>query len=257
MFCNISKSFSTTRIRQIARIVASQRKRTSRTFDGFFDKSGSGVSAMGLSRWRCYSTDTQENPTPESVLPPLTDDDLHIVPGFFTTISSILHLQGHLRRIDPGFDVPEFISASKHAVDVVSHFLSRENYEALEGLVTPEVIQKLRQKICTLTSSQKELIAINKDDIYGYFPYTIRMLYEGEGENKKSFAEIFVVFYSLRGLKQLREKNINPPLKMGLMPEYRDKIFVANYKFVKDYTNGIDAPWIINLCNQVMLLAYK
>ncbi|XP_015122736.1 uncharacterized protein LOC107045115 [Diachasma alloeum] len=258
MFFNISKSFSPTRIRQVGRVFASQPREVVRGYDVCCWKNVLGGSVNGgLPLQRCYSIDTKEDPASENVLPPLVGNDLIIVPGIFKTISSIFQLQGHLRRYDPSFQVPEFVEASKQAVETVSHFLSKENYEALEGLVTPEVIQQLRQKICTLTPSQKELIAIRKEDIYGQFPYTMNMLYEGEGDNKKAYAEILMVYYSLRGLAEMREKNINPPLQMGLMPEYRDKIFLANYRFIKDYTNGNDEPWIVNLCNEVMLLAYK
>lgn len=64
-----------------------------------------------------------------------------------------------------------------------------------------------------------------------------------------------MVFYSLRGLRELREQNIMPPLEMGLMPEYQDKIFLSNYKFRRDYTNGNTEPWVVSMCNQMMLIA--
>lgn len=46
-----------------------------------------------------------------------------------------------------------------------------------------------------------------------------------------------------------------PPLTMGLMPEYQEKIYVCNLKFRRDYTNGNDAPWIIDMYNQLTLIA--
>ncbi|XP_063971883.1 uncharacterized protein LOC135159771 [Diachasmimorpha longicaudata] len=256
MFFNICKNLSLTRIQQVGRILSSQTKEVIRSCDVCCYNKVLGGSINGVPLQRYYSIDSKEDPAPENTLPPLAGN-LIMVPGIFKTISSTFQLQRHLKRFDPSFEISEFIAASKQAVETVSHLLSKENYEALEELVTPDVIQQLRQKICTLAPAQKDLIAVRKEDIYGQFPYTVQMLYEGEGDNKKAYAEILVVYYSLRGLKELIEKNINPPLQMGLMPEYRDKIFLLNYRFIKDFTNGTDEPWIVNLCNQVMLLAYK
>lgn len=67
------------------------------------------------------------------------------------------------------------------ATEVVSSYLSQENYEALEGLVSNDAIQKLRHTLSRLSPEQKQLIPIQKKDIYGYFPYRINVVYEGEG----------------------------------------------------------------------------
>ncbi|KAF7996551.1 hypothetical protein HCN44_002194 [Aphidius gifuensis] len=71
------------------------------------------------------------------------------------------------------------------AAEVASEYLSQENYEALEGLLSNKAIQDLRHKISKLSPEQKKLIPIDKRDIYGYFhiqfSYTIEVVYEGEG----------------------------------------------------------------------------
>lgn len=42
------------------------------------------------------------------------------------------------------------------------------------------VLVKLKNKISTLTPAQRELIPVKKSDIYGCFPHTISIIYEGE-----------------------------------------------------------------------------
>lgn len=66
---------------------------------------------------------------------------------------------------------------------VVSEALVREDYDSLSGLVDSKVINKLRNKISSLTQEQKNLIAIRLDDIYGSFPHSIRVFNSGEGGN--------------------------------------------------------------------------
>lgn len=113
MFFNISKSFSPSRIRQLGRALVSQQKEVLHSDESCCRKIIPGRATNLLSRQRCYSTATKEDPSPENILPPLTDDVIRIVPGIFKSFSSLFHLQGHLRRFEPGFNMPEFVSASK------------------------------------------------------------------------------------------------------------------------------------------------
>lgn len=66
------------------------------------------------------------------------------------------------------------------------------------------------------------------------------------------FVEIMVVFHSLRGLRRMKAENKEPPLNMGLLPEYQKLLFVCNYRFIREYTKGVESSWTVNLINHFM-----
>ncbi|KAK0168551.1 hypothetical protein PV327_002337 [Microctonus hyperodae] len=254
---NIIKNFGRSRIRNYGKIAANQRNEIRKNSNSCNIQEKKLIRSTGVKtnndHKRFYSVGSDQQLSVS--LPPLTNDEIHILPNIFQALPSAYYLHGVLKgRLDPELNMPEFVEGSKQAVVVVSEALAREDYDSLSGLVDSKVIDKLRIKISALTQEQKNLIAIRLDDIYGSFPYSIRV-FEGGEENDKTFAEIAMVFYSLRGLRELREQNIVPPLQMGIMPEYQDKIFLSNYNFRRDYTNGNTEPWIVSMCNQMMLRA--
>ncbi|KAK0090648.1 hypothetical protein PV325_009391 [Microctonus aethiopoides] len=259
---NIVKNFGRSKIRNYGKIAANQRYQIGKNFNLCNIQEKKLIRLTGVKTnndiKRYYSVGPDEPSQQEQLpvlLPPLTNDEIHILPNVFKAFTSAYYLHGVIKsRLDSEFNMPEFIEGSKQAVVVVSEALAREDYDSLSELVDSKVINELRNKISTLTQEQKNLIAIRLDDIYGSFPHSIRV-FDSSDDGEKTFAEISMVYYSLRGLRELREQNIVPPLEMGLMPEYQDKIFLSNYKFRRDYTNGNTEPWIVSMCNQMMLIA--
>lgn len=68
-------------------------------------------------------------------------------------------------------------------------------------------------------------------------------------EDQKRFVEITMVYHALRGLAQMKLRGEEPPVNMGVLPEFRDKICICNYRFVREYTKGIESDWTVNLLN--------
>lgn len=58
-----------------------------------------------------------------------------------------------------------------------------------------------------------------------------------------------MVYHSLRGLALMRNRGEEPPLNMGALPEYQERISVSNYRFIREFTKGVDGDWTINLLN--------
>lgn len=69
------------------------------------------------------------------------------------------------------------------------------------------------------------------------------------GTSEKRFVEITMVFHTLRGLSTMRSKGEEPPLNMGMMPEYQQKISICNYRFIREFSKGVENEWTINLLN--------
>lgn len=159
----------------------------------------------------------------------------------------------------------------------VSHALAKEDYESLEGLITIDLLNNLKNKISTLNDEQKQLIAVDSTDVHLMFPFKIDINFgDGEGKKKicffnkikddnnpwnfffffsesKKIVEITTVYFVLKGLekfqKEIRDDQI--PNFVGKNPEYRKYCYVLNYRFTRDYTEGVESSWIINKLNHV------
>ncbi|XP_045460938.1 m-AAA protease-interacting protein 1, mitochondrial isoform X2 [Harmonia axyridis] len=149
--------------------------------------------------------------------------------------------------MDLDFDLGEVVLGSKKAVDVVSKKLS--SGEDLGQLVTDDIIPVLQSRVSIMSVAQKELLAIDEKDIYFSFPYQVGIIFNENESNPKRFVEILMVHHSLKGLNEMRERGEEIPMNIGVIPEYRNKICVANYRFIKEFTKGIQDDWTINSLN--------
>lgn len=58
-----------------------------------------------------------------------------------------------------------------------------------------------------------------------------------------------MVYHTLKGLEAMRARGEEPPLNMGLLPEYQNKISICNYRFIREFTKGVESDWTVNLLN--------
>ncbi|CAH1163606.1 unnamed protein product [Phaedon cochleariae] len=198
---------------------------------------------------RCYSTDKPAPPS--NKLPPLSPDFRIVWPSLIKSIKNFILTTFIIKPyLDRDFNLSDFVSGSKRAVEVVSNKLSQGDYGSLEGLVTKDIIPTLQKTISLMSLGQREQLAINVEDIYFSFPYQVGIIFDDE-ENKdqKRFVEITMVYHSLKGLSTMRSRGDDPPLNMGMMPEYQKNISISNYRFIREFTKGVEGDWTVNLMN--------
>ncbi|XP_049962471.1 uncharacterized protein LOC126482399 isoform X1 [Schistocerca serialis cubense] len=157
---------------------------------------------------------------------------------------------------DQEFNIQDFVLGSKQAVETVSAYLPKGDFENLEGLVHEDTIKELKKNITSFSLKHRQELAVNKEDIYFSFPYQIGVMFSDDDENQKRFVEITMVYHVLRGLQELKEQGIVPPMNMGLLPEYREKMFICNYRFIREFTKGVECQWVINVLNHFKLADY-
>lgn len=58
-------------------------------------------------------------------------------------------------------------------VKVVSSYLAAGEFQSLEGLVSSEAIGELKKNLSVMSVSQRNEIAVIKEDIYFSFPYQV------------------------------------------------------------------------------------
>lgn len=72
---------------------------------------------------------------------------------------------------------------------------------------------------------------------------------EKTNEVQKRFVEITMVYHTFRGLEGMKSRGEELPLNVGMMPQYRDNISICNYRFIREFTKGVEGEWTINLLN--------
>lgn len=164
-------------------------------------------------RLRAYSSSDE---TPRS-LPTVMDFPNIVWPSVFKTIKNWIMINFIIRPyFDQEFSMPDFVSGSKQAVEVVSSRLGTLDMKSLGGLVASDAIDELRGTTSRMSMAQRNEIPINKDDIYLSFPYQVGIMFdETNDELQQRWVEITMVFHVLRGLQEMRDNGIVPPLNIG------------------------------------------
>ncbi|XP_035781134.1 m-AAA protease-interacting protein 1, mitochondrial-like [Anopheles albimanus] len=201
-------------------------------------------------RW--HSTDEHQHPT-RKVKKPLTLMDFPqlVWPSVVKTIRNFIMVHFIIRPyFDRDFHLPDFVIGAKHALQVVSSALAGAETKQLEGLVDRVALNDVKQSLSKMSVAERYDIRVDKEDVYFSFPYQIGVMFdESEDDSQKRFVEITMVFHVLRGLKGMIERGETVPLNIGALPEYRDKISICNYRFIKEFTKGVESDWTVNVIN--------
>ncbi|KAG4072872.1 hypothetical protein HA402_002615 [Bradysia odoriphaga] len=199
--------------------------------------------------YRQYSTNDDQRPSAQ--LPTLMDFPKIVWPSLLKTIKNWILVNFIIRPyFDQEFNMPDFVIGTKQAVQVVSTALASGELQSLDGLVSTEAQDELKKNLSVMSVSQRNEVAVNKDDIYFTFPYQVGVIFDESNESvQKRFVEITMVFHVLRGLKEMQDSGNPPPLNVGMLPEYRDKISICNYRFIKQFTQGFESDWTVNVAS--------
>ncbi|KAM7344776.1 m-AAA protease-interacting protein 1, mitochondrial isoform 2-T2 [Cochliomyia hominivorax] len=172
-------------------------------------------------------------------------------PSMLNSIKNWIMVQFIIRPyMDREFNIREFCLGAKKAMQVVSSKLMNGDFTNLHNLITDEALSELKPVIQKLSVSQRRQLEVKESDIYLTFPYQVGIMFDETNEKvQKRWVEITMVFHVLRGLQEMRESGEEIPWNMGTLPEYQDKVFVCNYRFIKEFTNGQESDWTINVVN--------
>lgn len=158
---------------------------------------------------------------------------------------------------------------------MISHKLAAGDFDNLRGLVDANELERVKGIVEQMTIAQRSELAIVKDDVYFTFPYDVVITKneedDSESKTKRVFVEVLVVFHVLRGLKQLRESDVEIPLNIRYViattdicdsvtfywfcfsttPEFTKDLWIVNYGFRKELTRGVEDEWTVNLIKQI------
>ncbi|KAJ6643765.1 m-AAA protease-interacting protein 1, mitochondrial [Pseudolycoriella hygida] len=203
---------------------------------------------FGSVTYRTYTTEDNQR-SKES--PPLMKFPKITRPSVRYTIRNWHVVNSFIRPcIDSDFTLANFTEGSKHAVQVMSWAMASGELNILDGFVSSRAFYEIKKNLSVMSRSQRDQIAVLKDDIYFCFPYLVSVFSDKRFHER--VVEITMVFHVLRGLQEMRKRDSYPlplPMLIGMLPEYRGNVFICNYRFYKVYTRGRESNWIINVAN--------
>ncbi|XP_077299274.1 m-AAA protease-interacting protein 1, mitochondrial [Arctopsyche grandis] len=170
-------------------------------------------------------------------------------PSFVLSCKNFIYTHFIIRpHFDPDFNIHQFIEGSKQALHTISSALSESDFGTVKELVSEEAYSELYYSVSEMSLGDRENILVDKEDVYLCFPYQIGIIFNNE--NDKRWVEITMVYHSLRGLSKMKQRGETPSISFGPAPEeYAERLYICNYRFIREYTKGVDSSWIVNVVN--------
>ncbi|XP_046752081.1 uncharacterized protein LOC124414934 [Diprion similis] len=208
------------------------------------------LSCRTLSMHRYFST--QQNESFGRSYIPLMDYPRKYDAGYCEVFKYDTTLQHHFPRIYQDFDFEEFGRGSVEAVLTVSDALSFEDYEGLEGIVTPDAIEVLKGNVSRMSKKQKAEIAMDKENLVFYCPISINI----RDDESPKIVEVLMLYHFLQNWRGFQGAPIHTLLAALDNPFYLWNTICCNYRFVRQYGH-MDSSWLIDVVNHFRLCEVK
>ncbi|XP_008327157.1 m-AAA protease-interacting protein 1, mitochondrial [Cynoglossus semilaevis] len=156
---------------------------------------------------------------------------------------------------DTEFSIEEFTEGAKQAFSHVSRLLSECRFDALEGLVAKDLIEKLEEKCNLLSLSYKNALSAEPDDIMYTTTGDVGIYYDNDG---RKFVSILMRFWYLTSAQlpddtMERDQLFKVPL-VGDTQGDTKRLLVAKYEFQREFTKGVAPDWTITRIEHSKLL---
>ncbi|KAM3862167.1 m-AAA protease-interacting protein 1, mitochondrial [Diretmus argenteus] len=156
---------------------------------------------------------------------------------------------------DKEFNIEEFTLGAKQAFCHVSRLLSQCQFEALEGLVAKDLIEKLEDKCNLLPSSHKRALSADPEEIMCTTPGDVGIYYD---DNGRKFVSILMRFWYLTSASlpddTLEGARIFQVAIGGEGEAETKRLLTANYEFQREFTKGVAPDWTITKIEHSKLL---
>jgi hypothetical protein len=198
-------------------------------------------------------------------LPPLMDAPPIMWPKIINTFRNWIFTVFVIRpHMDREFSLTEFDKGARQALTYISSKLSKGEFEDLEDVVDPAALEEIKRNMANFSMAQREMLAVEPEDIFFSFPFEIGIIIPDDQPSPKQYmegqrppqvrhVEITYVFHVLRGMAREHEDLANKTFKEFLeSDETKKRVMVCNYRFFRDFTEGRDPRWIVNVVNHFL-----
>ncbi|GBM86962.1 m-AAA protease-interacting protein 1, mitochondrial [Araneus ventricosus] len=151
--------------------------------------------------------------------------------------------------LDKDFSLKEFTEGSKQALVIVSSYLSQGDFQSLKGLVAEDAIAEIKRNYSSLNIKERQDLLTKFNDILITFPYQVGIIFDDD--NQKRFAEITVVYHIIKNLEDMKmQSKVNSEA-------VKEDIKICNYRFIREYTKGVESDWTINRLGHFKLCHFE
>ncbi|KAI5744917.1 hypothetical protein M8J76_006563 [Diaphorina citri] len=202
------------------------------------------------------SYDDKDNQNSGLAIPKFSNLPEIVWPSLFKSIKNVIYTYFIIKPyFDVEFDLNDFEQGSRKALEYVSSCVSKGDYDSLQTVLAPELLEQVKQKVPLLSLTQRQQIDLNSDDVYFSFPYQIGIMFSDEEASKETqqqrFVEITMCYHAIYGLHKLRAaKNFDENFQQSFQnKQMENKVFIINFRFIKEFTKGVSSSWTINALN--------
>jgi len=158
---------------------------------------------------------------------------------------------------DKDFSTGEFAEGAKLAAVSVANGLAEGHLESVGNGMTPECLDLVKRNISLFSVEQREALKLSIDDLYFHFNYQIGIIMEDDPNvegNSTRHVEITWVGHTFKDYFNVVEECGGNPVKIKQFMEEQGGPTVLNYRFIRDYTKGVEDSWTLNALNHFKLL---
>jgi len=146
--------------------------------------------------------------------------------------------------LDRDFTLTDFTIGAKQAMSLVSSYLSQGDFQSLQGLVSDDAISEIKENFSAFNVKERHDLFIKITDILFAFPYQVGIIFDDNSQ--KRFAEITVVYHCMKDLEKITSQGRDVSIEMGFKEQVKEDIQICNYRFIREYTKGVESDWVIN-----------
>jgi len=176
----------------------------------------------------------------------------------FRIVSNIIN--GYVVRwtLDKEFNSKTFLFGAMQAVQTVSALISRGDFTKVADLMHPEskeIVSEIQHYFKFWNDEQRAMIEVKMKDLL-LQPFIHNLTIMHDPNTGRMWVGVVVAAHGTSGLSQIGSDSLPEPkdnvdafkqgASLGLYNTY-----TCNYRFVREYTKGIDAEWEIASLNHI------
>ncbi|NP_001233016.1 uncharacterized protein LOC100162938 [Acyrthosiphon pisum] len=169
-------------------------------------------------------------------------------PNVFKSLKALIYSYLIIKpQLDKDFSLGEFAKNSRKAVEVVSNCISKRDFTTLQGLVTNDVLEQVKSIVSDLNDNEIKDMAFDNDDMYLFLPVQLDIINDTKLKDRR-FVEITMCYHAIHNLEEIKKRSEEI---VDIQKELKSNIFVLNYRFIREYTEGVKDAWTINAINHL------
>jgi len=189
-------------------------------------------------------------------VPPLMDFPTIVSPNLVHTIRNRMMARFLITPyFDNDFSIKDFDRGAHHAAVTVSNSLAQGDIESVDHLITPEAVSVIERNLSMYTNDQRSLLTVQEEDVYFTFIYQIGIMMEDHPTRENESTRHVEITWGGHHFPNYVDlvADIKNPIEIKKYMDERGGPMVFNYRFIKDFTKGVEDSWTINAMNQFFL----